>query len=327
MRAEAGHGWARGKIKSFLAIVFRTNEGHLRTAFRSTAYLFIAYYLAKLFTLGLRTFLAKESSDDIINLNSIMSQLAMVIALIIASLIILKYLDHRDTRIIGIHPLPGWIREFGLGFGIGSVLLFVSALILWFGGWITWEAGDLTGKVVTGLFQGLLYFILAGMLEELLFRGYLFQAVIEGTQGWIAIILFNLLFVLLHLSEPSFTVISAINIFLGGAMLSIAYLKTRSLWLPIGIHVAWNWTQSSILGAPVSGLHYNQRLLTAQTHGPDWLSGGVYGIEGSFIITILIILVSAGIWRSRLHPGDLIVALLSKYPSGYRKKAIVQKGT
>jgi len=84
--------------------------------------------------------------------------------------------------------------------------------------------------------------------------------------------------------------------------LAIAYLRTRSLWLPFGLHWSWNWTQASLLGLPVSGINRvaPTPVLHAFNAGPDWLTGGAYGIEGGAACTIALLASTLVVWRTNL---------------------------
>ena len=124
-------------------------------------------------------------------------------------------------------------------------------------------------------------------IEEIVFRGIVFR-IVEGALGtWIALILSSAIFGLLHLVNPHATVQGAVAIvFEAGVMLAAAYVLTRRLWLPIGIHAGWNFTQGGIFGVSVSGMP-SGGLLDGTLSGPEWLSGGVFGAEGSIVAVVL----------------------------------------
>ena len=106
--------------------------------------------------------------------------------------------------------------------------------------------------------------------------------------------------------------------FLAGLLLSVAYLKTRLLWLPTGLHMAWNWTQSGFWGMGVSGYHVKWSLFYAEPQGSDLLSGGAFGPEASIIATVLITGLIVWLWKTSLiKPSTYILDLWQKYPSGY----------
>lgn len=125
--------------------------------------------------------------------------------------------------------------------------------------------------------------ILPGFMEELFFRGILFRWIEEFAGSWTALLLTSALFGAAHLMNPNATWFSAFAIALeAGVLLGGAYMLTRSLWLPMGLHAAWNFTQGEIFDVPVSGID-EHGLVQAQLSGPPLLSGGGFGLEGSII--------------------------------------------
>ena len=124
-------------------------------------------------------------------------------------------------------------------------------------------------------------------IEEILLRGIVFR-IVEGALGtWISLALSSLLFGVLHLLNPSATVQGAVAIVLeAGVLLGAAFVLTRRLWLPIGIHAGWNFTQGGVFGVSVSG-HRSEGLLDGTLTGPEWLSGGSFGAEASIVAVAL----------------------------------------
>jgi hypothetical protein len=113
----------------------------------------------------------------------------------------------------------------------------------------------------------------------------------------------SIFFAWVHLSNPNVVPgFTLLNTTLAGIWLGIAYLRTRSLWLPLGIHWSWNWMMGAVLGLPVSGIENltPAPLLRATDAGPAWLTGGTYGIEGGAACTIALLLSTVFIWRTRL---------------------------
>jgi len=138
----------------------------------------------------------------------------------------------------------------------------------------------------------ILIFIPAAIHEELVFRGYPFQKLVRMNAP-LAVILIALLFAALHANNSSVTLIGLLNIFLGGVLLGVAYLRYRRLWFPIGLHLAWNLMTGPILGHEVSGYRGHETVLTESGQGPWWLSGGEFGIEGSVVMTAVELLAIA----------------------------------
>jgi membrane protease YdiL (CAAX protease family) len=154
-----------------------------------------------------------------------------------------------------------------------------------------------------------LVFVFAAAAEEMLFRGYPLQTLTRANLAWLGIILTSVPFAAVHLRNPNVVPgFTFVNTALAGLWLAVAYLRTRSLWLPLGLHWAWNWAQASLLGLPVSGIDRlaPAPLLRAINSGPDWLTGGSYGIEGGAACTIALLISTLVIWHTKLiSPSDV----------------------
>ncbi|MGY0500566.1 CPBP family intramembrane glutamic endopeptidase [Nocardia sp. FBN12] len=134
--------------------------------------------------------------------------------------------------------------------------------------------------------------------EELLFRGVVHRILEERTGSIVAIAVSSLIFGLIHLLNPGATLWGSLTIAVeGGALLAIAYTVTRSLWLPIGLHFAWNFTESGVFGTAVSGADVEPGLLRTVLSGPDLLTGATFGPEAS-LFALLCCLVPA-VWLLR----------------------------
>ena len=170
------------------------------------------------------------------------------------------------------------------GFGIGAVFFaLVTGSIALLGGYrigsIQWD----TVSVVKSLFQ----FLVVGVGEEVLFRGIVFRMMDERWGTLFALILSSLLFGFLHITNDNATVWSSIAITIeAGLLLGAAYKWSGSLWLPIGIHWAWNFFQGPVFGFAVSG-HETYSLIRPVIEGPLWLTGGEFGAEASVPAVIL----------------------------------------
>jgi membrane protease YdiL (CAAX protease family) len=118
--------------------------------------------------------------------------------------------------------------------------------------------------------------------EELVFRGVVHRVLEERAGSVVAIAVSSLVFGLTHLLNGNATLLGTLAIAIeGGAMLAVAYTVTRSLWLPIGLHFAWNFTQGGVFGTAVSGAESEPGLLRTVLNGPSLLTGGAFGPEAS----------------------------------------------
>lgn len=135
--------------------------------------------------------------------------------------------------------------------------------------------------------------ILAGTFEELVARGVVLRNLENVFGSFAAIALSALLFASLHIGNPGATPLSIAALGIeGGVMLGAVYVATRSLWWTAGIHAAWNFTQTGLFGIADSG-HSGQGLLRTELVGPDWLTGGAFGIEASLVSVVLCVIVAA----------------------------------
>lgn len=187
------------------------------------------------------------------------------------------------------------LTEFAAGLALGLALFSTLMLLLWIlrvyhpSGW---------GSVAP-LVGGFLSSLLAAILEEIIFRGYLYRLSAKLLGTWGALALTSALFGAVHSFNPGATVGSSVAIALeAGVLLGAAYALTQRLWLPIGLHLGWNFTEGSIFGMSVSGFSTKGSLVTGTLHGRNLLTGGVFGPEAS-IVAVVICLAAAAFLLSR----------------------------
>ncbi|WP_230656063.1 CPBP family intramembrane glutamic endopeptidase [Psychrobacter sp. I-STPA10] len=195
----------------------------------------------------------------------------------------------------------GRLPKFLLGAVLGFVSLSIPLIILLviYGSeavYFTSNLPVLTGSWWILLAFTLVMFIFQGGVEEVISRGFLLPE-IASRWGVIAGVIGNaLLFVLFHLANPDLNWIPLLNIFLAGVLFSLLYLRFNSLWVSIGFHGLWNWTQASLYGFAVSGIAMPVSVLNANVNPdlPAWLTGGHFGLEGS--ILSLLVLAALIVW-------------------------------
>ncbi|MFN2452990.1 MAG: lysostaphin resistance A-like protein [Pyrinomonadaceae bacterium] len=214
-------------------------------------------------------------------------------------------LEDLPPRALGWARHRGWLRDWLMGSLAGATSLLLATLIATAGGGFRFQLA-LSGVVVSAIETLTLsagVFVLSAAAEESLFRGYPLQTVLRSWPVWLALVPSSVLFAKVHLDNPNavpgFTLI---NTLLAGIWLAVAYIRTRSLWFPLGLHWSWNWIMGAVLGLPVSGINQITPvpLLRAVDRGPAWLTGGAYGIEGGAACTLALLLSTLFIWRTRL---------------------------
>ncbi len=192
-------------------------------------------------------------------------------------------------RHLGRHPRddyrdPRALRHLGLGLAAGLLVFSVAVAIAALLGVYRVEGeGDVSGLlaavIATALFPAI--------TEELLFRGILFRWIEEFGGSWLALLVTSALFGCAHLLNPHASPMAAVGITVeAGVMLGAAYMLTRSLWLPMGLHAAWNFAQGEIYDIPVSGLKPHG-LLHARLSGDPLLTGNGFGLEASVIAIVV----------------------------------------
>ena len=188
-------------------------------------------------------------------------------------------------------PAGPALPQTAVGLGIGFALMAASvAVAAGVGVYRITGAGD-SSRLLLALIATA---IMPAFTEELLFRGILFRWIEEFGGSWLALAVTSGLFGLAHLGNPNATWFSSFAIAVeAGILLGAAYMLTRSLWMPIGLHAGWNFTQGELFDVPVSGID-EHGLVQAQLSGPELLSGGRFGLEASVIA--LTIATAVGVW-------------------------------
>ncbi|MDT4898833.1 MAG: protease family protein [Acidobacteriota bacterium] len=216
-----------------------------------------------------------------------------------------KFLEDLPPRALGWGFHSGWLKDLLLGSLVGAVSLLLATMIATLPGGLKFmlNAPVMFETVGRTLLASLPIFILAAAGEEAMFRGYPLQTMARSQLAWVAIIVTSIIFSWGHLDNPNAVPgFTFANTAIAGVWLAVAYLRTRSLWFPLGIHWAWNWTMGAVLGLPVSGIERltPEPLWRATDFGPAWLTGGSYGIEGGAACTIALLVSTLFIWRTRL---------------------------
>ena len=192
-------------------------------------------------------------------------------------------------RDMGLVFRPRWQREFGLGAALGWGMLVASILPLVFTGGLIitfWLVPRQFGILLVDL----LLLAVAALAEEVAFRGYPFQRLIEAMGPTLATIVFSFVFAVLHMFNPGANRASFVITVVSGWLLSVAYLRTRALWVCWGWHFAWNASMCVLFGLPVSGLTQFSPVIQSNTVGPAWITGGDYGPEASAVTAVVLLI-------------------------------------
>ncbi|MCH4824408.1 CPBP family intramembrane metalloprotease [Gramella lutea] len=216
-----------------------------------------------------------------------------------------KFLDKKTFKSLGLKLNKKAVRDLFFGFLLSffmSALFFALLVGL---GFIEFEGVSFQKlnfnssfnfiqfmSVITigSLSLMLLEHIFVGYWEELVFRGYLFQNMIEGIGLGISIVITCIIYGLIHFMNPNATILSSLIIVAFGFLRIYGYLSTKMLWLSMGMHIGWNFFQGPVFGFAASG-HKKETLLNHNfLSGKDYLTGGEFGPEGSILIIPILIL-------------------------------------
>ena len=241
-----------------------------------------------------------------------LSTLINLIAFTISVFLARCFLDRRSFASLGLKLDRRVAPDLLAGIVISSVIMALIFLVMAVFGWIQFEGFAWPFRplsVVLG--QSLLFlliFIFIGWQEELLVRGYYLQTLASGTNLFWGVLLSSVIFGLMHLGNPSATWFSAAGIFFAGLFLALGYVRTGQLWLPIGLHLGWNFFEGIVFGFPVSGFA-TFPLIRISISGPVLWSGGAFGPEAGLILLPALLLGALLIslyarWRSHSMPQD-----------------------
>lgn len=197
---------------------------------------------------------------------------------------VLRWLDHKRLNDIGLTDVRLHFRDLGFGLIFGMLSMAAIFVVLAVSGQIEIEKMNFSANVWASLGNGLLLFTLVGFREELFSRGYCLFAFGQMRRTWLAVLLSTLLFTLLHGANPNLQPIGLLNIFLAGSLFSWMTVKTGNLWMAIGYHITWNFSQGSIFGFPVSG-HPITGIFQIQLQYHNLLTGGSFGPEAGILAT------------------------------------------
>lgn len=285
------HHLYQEEIKKMKNLFVNSNSGTLRSGWRVLVFIVILIAITPPVMIGTRAILGslKGGSPLQISLLAVTATISVVIAR--------KYIDKKTIKSLGLNwdryafldVISGILNSALVMAGIFFLLLGLG--LIEFQGFSFWQNPNLdvqtsTWSAVISVFMTL---TVVAWWEELVFRGYIFRNLVDGTNLIWATVISSLVFGLIHYTNPDATLLSTFMITLIAPQLIYAYLKTGQLWLPMGLHLGWNFFQASIFGFAASG-NESLSLITQSPIGPDWLSGGAFGAEGSILILPFVLL-------------------------------------
>lgn len=227
--------------------------------------------------------------------------LRSIAGMVLAYVLFVVFVQRRKLRELA--PKKA-LPHVAAGWGLGTAILVLAALLMAAVGVLRWEGGINTDAALLGpLF---VLGLVPGITEEIVARGVLLGVVERGLGTWAALVISALLFGFGHAANPNATLWSSVAIAIeAGLLLGMAYVWTRSLWFVFALHAAWNFTQGPLLGIPVSGLQI-EGLMSARASGPELLSGGAFGAEASVLTVAMCVGVAAWFTRKAIADGRIV---------------------
>ncbi|MES2679037.1 MAG: type II CAAX endopeptidase family protein [Bacteroidota bacterium] len=194
-------------------------------------------------------------------------------------------------------------RHLVTGILLGAVLQALTILVIYLQGGYTVSGINSLAFILPGLTMA----FSTAIFEEILMRGIIFRLIEEKLGSYLALLISALIFGALHLGNPNSSLLLALGLAIqAGLLLGVAYIYAKNLWFPIAIHFAWNFAQSGIFGAAVSGHATGKALFASEMHGEDWYTGGEFGPEGSIQATIFCLIAAAVLLILCIRQGKII---------------------
>jgi len=199
------------------------------------------------------------------------------ILFIISYRLFIKYIERRPAVELSSQKV---LPELGGGLAIGGGLVLLMVIPMAVLGYYKISGFDSGGWLLNGVFR----FGMGSFIEELVFRLIIFRLLEEITGSWLALALISLLFGLMHLGNDNATLWTSAAIAIEDLLLVGAFIYTRRLWLVWGLHFGWNYFQDGVFGMPNSGMTEMPSWINPTVSGPDWFTGGTFGIEASYLV-------------------------------------------
>ena len=194
-----------------------------------------------------------------------------------------RFIDRKPLESIGL-TLKGYEKDFRLGMALGAGLIAIGFLILFILGYLSVDGFSFPLGTIVLYFM---LFVVVSLHEEIMMRGYVLNNLMQSMNRYVALSFSSVIFMSIHLLNPNISFLSVVNLFLAGIVLGIYYIHKPNLWLPIGMHLTWNFFQGPIFGFEVSGIE-TKSIIDQSIRGNEIITGGAFGFEGSVLATISI---------------------------------------
>lgn len=218
--------------------------------------------------------------------------------------IIRKYIDKKSFISLGLRLDSTAVKDFFVGLGISGLMIGTLFVVFLVSGLLEIKEIGWSSSGISAVFGIFLWFFGSGLAvgwsEELAFRGYLLQNMKDGMGIWWAVLLSCIFYGLLHMSNPSSSILSGVLIAIIGFVRIFGWLRTGQLWLSMGMHAGWDFFQGSVLGFIVSGMK-TESLIKHKISGASWITGGSFGPEAGLLVipVVLLGLIIMYVWTAK----------------------------
>ena len=279
--------------RPLLSVVFLSpNEPRLRAGWRILCHFALLVFIFTL--LSILLFPVATFAPQFLNLAL---NASAGIAITLATFLARRWVDQRSIISLGLRWNHRALSDLLFGIVLSGLMLGAIFLVEWAFGWLEITTTAFTSlnlpAVVYELFLVFLLFVFVGWQEELLSRGYWLQNLAEGLGLPWALLISSSLFALGHLANPNVSLLAIVGLTAAGLFMAYGYLATRQLWLPIGLHIGWNFFEGPVFGFPVSGTTDFFSLLNLNRIGPALFTGSMFGPEAGLIQYPILLL---GVW-------------------------------
>lgn len=252
---------------------------------------FLIIYIVTVTVLNLVVYLILKINPFIDNNPSLHQSLLSAFTNFLAVIFVI-FIYKKNVILKNISSIRFDIREFRrntfLGFFAGGGIIIIGFIINYLIGSIEIK---LSSHILSPLILNSIVFFLIAFSEELIFRGFVLNQLIEIMSKYWALVISALIFSLFHTFNPNFSVISFVNVFLAGILLGLLFIRLKSLYAPIIQHFSWNYFQGPICGYKISGIEINDTLFVNTINSNNLINGGNFGFEGSLVCLALLIAV------------------------------------
>ena len=265
----------------------------LRAGWRLLIFMAIVVTMSKVAQMAIRRFFpAALDPTQLTPMRIIAPDLLFCLILAVAAWVMSKMEGRRPGQ-YGLPRGEALRKNFWVGLLIGLLATSTTVLAIFALHGLRFTSAAIHGATIfTAAAAWALAFLLAGLAEEFLFRGYAQFTLTTGMGFWPSAFLLSGLFGLVHATNGGETILGDLSVVSFGLLLCLFLRRTGNLWCAVGFHLGYDWGQTFLYGVPNSGLLPSQSLLNASFNGPRWLTGGTVGPEASIFCPIVLAIVA-----------------------------------